>query len=115
MTDKQKLRLVRASHTAIYLLMAVATLVLVYAGITGRAGLWLWISLGLLLVESVVFVGNGMKCPMTGWAVRLGATTGYVFDTFLPERATRHTFRFFGTLMFAGLLLLALRWTGILT
>ena len=100
--------------TAIYLIMASATFVLVYAGITGRDGLWLWVALGLLLIESVVFVGNGMKCPMTGWAVRLGATSGHVFDTFLPERATRYTFRFFGSLMLVGLFLLTLRWTGVI-
>ncbi len=38
---------------------------------------------------------------------------GYAFDTFLPERITRHTFRFFGTLMLVGLVLLALGWLGV--
>jgi hypothetical protein len=46
--------------------------------------------------------------------VRYGAEQGYAFDTFLPERATRHTFRFFGTLMLVGLVLLALRWLVVL-
>ena len=41
-----------------------------------------------------------------------GAEKGYAFDTFWPERATRHTFRFFGTLMLVGLVLVALRWLG---
>ena len=62
----------------------------------------------------VVFVGYGFKCPLTGMAVRYGATTGHVFDTFLPERATRYTFRFFGTLMVIGLVLLVARWIGVL-
>jgi hypothetical protein len=114
MSDVTRLRLIRGSHTAIYLVMAASTFLLVYAGLTGREGLWLWTALGLLFVETVVFVGNGMKCPMTAMAVRYGAFTGHVFDTFLPERATRYTFRFFGSLMAVGLLLLALRWLGIL-
>ena len=60
------------------------------------------------------FTGNGFKCPFTALAVRYGARTGHVFDSFLPERLTRYTFWFFGSLMAAGLLLLAARWLGII-
>jgi hypothetical protein len=109
------LQLIRSIHTAIYVVMAASTLLLVYAGVTGATGWWLWSALGLLAIESVVFVAYGFKCPLTGLAVKYGARTGHVFDTFLPERATRYTFRFFGTLMGLGLLLLALRWNGLVS
>jgi len=92
--------------------MVAAIGVLLYAGATGYAGALLRIALGLLAAESVVFVGNGFTCPLTTLAVRYGATTGHAFDTFLPERATRYTFRFFGSLMVAGLLMLAVRHAG---
>lgn len=114
MNRAQTLALVRFVHTAIYVVMAVSVFVLLYAGITGASGWWLWTALTLLAVESAVFLGNGLKCPLTALAVRSGAEKGYAFDTFLPERATRYTFRFFGTLMVIGLTLLALRWIGIL-
>jgi hypothetical protein len=110
MSDAQALALVRGIHTAIYLLMVAAIGVLLAAGITGYAGGWLWISLGLLALETVVFLGNGMRCPLTALAVRFGAEKGYAFDTFLPERVTRYTFRFFGSLMVLGLILLGLQW-----
>lgn len=113
MTDHAILTLIRAVHTAIYLVMVAAIFVLLFAGVTGATGLWLWIALGLLAVESAVFAIYGFKCPLTEIAVRYGATTGHVFDTFLPERATRYTFRVFGTLMVIGLVLLVLRWSGI--
>jgi len=114
LNDAQSLALVRGVHTAIYLVMVTAIVVLLYAGLTGYDGPLLWASLALLGVETVVFVGNGMRCPLTALAVRYGAETGYAFDTFLPERVTRNTFRFFGSLMCIGLLLLALRWMGVL-
>ena len=113
-SDAQLLALVRTLHTAVYLVMVAAIFVLLYSGVTAYVGPWLWISLGLLAVESAVFLGNGLACPLTALAVRYGAVTGYAFDTFLPERVTRHTFRFFGSLMALGLLLLAVRWTGVL-
>lgn len=114
MSDDRLLALVRTVHTAIYLVMVAAIFVLLYAGATGYVGSWLWVALGLLAVETVVFVGNGLKCPLTALAVSYGAETGYAFDTFLPERVTRYTFRFFGSLMVFGLVLLALRWAGAL-
>ena len=110
--DARRLALVRGIHTVIYIVMAASTFVLVYAGLTGSRGWWLWVALALLGTETVVFAGNGMKCPLTALAVSYGAEKGYAFDTFLPERVTRHTFRFFGSLMLLGLVLLALRWVG---
>jgi len=110
--DARRLALVRGIHTVIYIVMATSTFVLVYAGLTGSRGWWLWVALALLGTETVVFAGNGMRCPLTALAVSYGAEKGYAFDTFLPERVTRHTFRFFGSLMLFGLVLLALRWVG---
>jgi len=58
------------------------------------------------------FLGNGMSCPLTALAVRDGAERGGGLDTLLPERITRHTFWFFGTLLAAGLVLLLVRRLG---
>jgi len=113
-TDTDMLAGIRGAHTVIYVVMAASTLSLDYAGLTGATGPWLWVVLALLAIETVVFVGNGFRCPLTALAVRYGAEKGYAFDTFLPERVTRYTFRVFGTLMVAGLVLLALRWAGVL-
>jgi hypothetical protein len=54
-------------------------------------GIVLWVALTLLAVETVVFMGNGMKCPLTALAMRYGAEKGNAFDTFLPSepRGTR--------------------------
>lgn len=106
MNDSAKLNLVKAVHTAIYLVMASATVFILYAGIARYRGPWLTVSLVLTAVEAVVFLGNGMKCPLTGLARKYGAVKGYAFDTFLPEKWTKYTFRFFGTMLVVGLALL---------
>lgn len=110
MTDARRLLLVRALHTAIYVIMASAVFALFYAGITGARGPWLWIALALATIEIVVFVGGGMKCPLTAIAIRHGAKPGH--DTFFPETCTRHTLTFFGPLIVLSLTLLAARWVG---
>ena len=112
--DVRRLAVVRSLHTAVYVVMVAAIGVLLFAGATAYAGMWLWVALGLLGAESAAFVGNGFKCPLTALAVRYGAEKGYAFDTFLPERVTRLTFRVFGSLMVLGLVLLAVRAVGLL-
>jgi hypothetical protein len=105
-----RLAAVRAVHTAIYIVMTAATAAVLYAAGTGERGPWLWGSLALVVAESVVFIGCGLKCPLTGLAVRYGARHGAIFDTFLPEAITRHTFTVFGPLIVLGLSALAVRW-----
>jgi hypothetical protein len=112
MTDRTRLAWVRAIHTAIYVVMAVSTLVVLFAGVTGARGPWLAPSLVLILIESVVFAGGGFKCPFTALAARFAGKTGAVSDTFFPERCTRHTFLVFGPLILIGLALLAARRLG---
>lgn len=115
MTDSQRLAAIRWLHTVIYVIMAGAVFVVVFAAISGRSGMWLGVALALVASEGIVFIGNGFRCPLTALAVRYGARTGHAFDTFLPERMTRHTFRFFTSLLLLALFVLVLRWVGVLS
>jgi hypothetical protein len=116
MTDAQRLSAVRALHTAIYVVMSVGIFVILFAGVTGRRGLWLWVALGLLALETAVFGAGGMRCPLTGIVDRY-ASGARVADTYFPERFTRHTLQVFGPLLAVGVTLVVLRlalgrWTG---
>ncbi len=114
MTDAGRLWIVRGLHTAIYIVMSAACFAVLYAGISGQSGAWLHVALALVAIEVVVFAGCGLKCPLTAVAVRYGARQDGPYDTFFPERCTRHTFRVFGPLITLGLILNALRWFGLL-
>lgn len=108
------LRLIKTLHTLIFLVMAGAVFWILYCGIVGLFDLPLYISLALISIEGIVFLGNGMVCPLTTLAEDYGAEKGYVFDSFFPEQWTRYTFPFFGTLLLIGVLLLGMRLLGIL-
>ncbi|MDP2259607.1 MAG: hypothetical protein Q8J89_07810 [Caulobacter sp.] len=109
MTSPRRLFLIRLLHTVIYVLMAASALLVLFAGLTGARGPWLAPALILVLVESVVFIGFGLKCPLTAVVAR-NAGGAPVSDTLMPERLTRHTFKVFGPIFVIGLALLALRW-----
>ena len=89
--------------------MVGAVLYILYCGIADRFGPLLFVALGLVLLECAVFVGYGMKCPLTSMAQEHGAKKGYVFDQFIPEKYTRLTVPTFGTLLALGILLLFYR------
>lgn len=108
-SDSRRLTLVRALHTLIYVIMASAVFVVLYAGVTDAHGPWLWIALGLVAIESVVFAANGLKCPLTAIVTRYSAGAE-ISDTFFPASITRYTFAVFGPLILLGVALLAWRW-----
>lgn len=112
MTDALRLTLVRTIHTAIYLVMAGSVFAVLYAGIVGANGQCVFVPLSLVAIEIAVFIGSGMKCPLTAVAEKYGAEPGA--DTFLPERLTRYTLKVFGPLITISLMLLLARWSGVL-
>jgi hypothetical protein len=58
---------------------------LIVAGLRGRTDRRSGIAAGLVATESVVFLANGARCPLTTLAVRLGAESGSVTDIYLPR------------------------------
>lgn len=106
---RRRLFQVRLLHTAIYAVMASSAVIVLYAGVSGHRGWWLWPALTFIVIESVVFLGFGFRCPLTAVVSRLN-DGGAVSDTLMPQRLTRHTFKVFGPIVALGLLLLAARW-----
>ena len=107
--DSTRLAIVRSVHSVIYVIMASATLWVLYCGIVGRRDSSLVLAIGLVTLEGLVFLGNRMRCSLTALAQRYGDPTGHVGDTLFPERYTRYTFGVFGALYVLGLLLVVQR------
>jgi hypothetical protein len=109
MSNRQRLFWIRTLHTLIYLVMAGSTIFILLSGLFGYVSPLLWVALVLVGIEAIVFSVNRFHCPLTSLAVKYGAEKGYVFDTFLPETATKYTFRVFASLLALGILFLLLR------
>ncbi|UCE08096.1 MAG: hypothetical protein JSW07_08750 [bacterium] len=65
-----------------------------------------WIASGLIVLEGVMLVANGWRCPLTTYAEKLGASKGTVTDIFLPEWLAAHVFTIFGALTILSAILL---------
>jgi hypothetical protein len=98
---------IKTLHTAIYAVMVGAIFHVLYCGITGTVDTLLAVSIGLVGLEGVVFLGNGRACPLTKLARQYGDPKGYVGDLFCPQWLSRRTFSIFTSLFVLGLLLVA--------
>jgi hypothetical protein len=105
------LRLVKLVHTLVWAVFAgfiLAIPVLVWRERWTSAA----ILIALVLVECLVVITNGMRCPLTDIAARYTDDRRHNFDIYLPEWLAQHNQRIFGSLFALGLLFTIARWWG---
>jgi len=100
---------IRLVHTLIWAVFAGAILAIPVATASGNLGLALGLSL-LVVVEVVILVVNGMRCPLNAVAGRFTEARPDGFDIFLPPWLARHNKLIFGTLFVVAELYLLWRW-----
>lgn len=108
---RQRLFWIKLVHTGIFVVESAAILYILVSGIFDLLGPGLVVAVILVLVEVVIFVASGMRCPLTKLARRLGDATGndFIADLFLPERFARLIPLGCGGLALLGLLSVGVR------
>ena len=115
LSDAQMLFAIRLIRTIIYVVNGTACFVLLYAAISWQAGIWLWIALALVAIETVIMLSYRFRCPISPYAERYGARPdGFIYDVFIPTFFSRFTFEFFSAVVLLAIAIAALRWFGIL-
>ena len=106
-----RLRRVKILHTAIWALFATCTAAIPVLASIGqdRAAIAL---IFVVLVEVLVLVANGGRCPLTAVAARYTRDRRANFDIYLPEWLARHNKAVFGSIYFVGVAMTFWRWAG---
>lgn len=91
MTNQTRLTLIKGVHTAIFLFMSACILYVLYAGINRIYDWKLAFAIAAVVLEVIVYLAYGRRCPLTDLARQYGDTTGndYLADIFLPAWAAR--------------------------
>jgi hypothetical protein len=84
------LRAVKAIHTLAWFSIEACMGYVLYAGFARRSDRRAGIAAGVVATESLIFAGNGFRCPLTQVAERLGAERGSVTDIYLPRWFARN-------------------------
>ena len=85
MTPTTKLVAIKLIHTAIWIFFNVVIFYLLYAVIINKIDKWIWIGLGLILLEALVLVLFKKICPITLIARKYSDSTKDNFDIYLPN------------------------------
>lgn len=98
---------IKSLHTAVLVVMSGSVGFVLYSGVTGQRGNLLWVAIGLIAFEGVVLLLNGVRCPLTTLAKRLGDETGddYLSGWLFERSAIRSIVPVCSGLFLLGLLL----------
>ncbi|WP_018476559.1 hypothetical protein [Pontibacter roseus] len=109
MTEKEKLRLIKLIHTAIWVFFNVVIFYLLYAVIVDKIDEWVWVCIGLILLEGLVLAVFKNMCPVTLVARRFSDSTQDNFDIYLPNWLARYNKQIYTTIFLIALLILVYR------
>ena len=84
MTADRALVVVKTVHTTIWALVEAAMAYLLVSGAVTRSDRWAGIAGAVVAGETLVYLINGARCPLTSLAESLGAEDGSVTDIYLP-------------------------------
>jgi hypothetical protein len=76
---------VKALHTMVWVSIEACVAYVLWAGIAGRTDKRVGKAAAVVVGDSLVFAGNGFRCPLTELATRYGAESDSVTDIYLPR------------------------------
>ena len=82
---KNSLTTIKIIHTAIWVFFNVVLFYMAYAVIVNNIYKYVWIGIGLILLEGIVLLSFKKMCPLTIMARKYSESTEDNFDIYLPN------------------------------
>lgn len=105
------LQLVKLLHTGVWAFFATSILAIPFLAWEGHYA-YAGVLIGIVLLEVVVLMVNGWRCPLTSVAARFTDDRRDNFDIYLPAWLARHNKVLFGALYIVGVAITLARWHG---
>ena len=112
MQKETKLILVKLLHTLVWLFFNVVIFYMLYAVISNKIDIWLWIGYGLVLLEALVLLLFRFFCPLTLIARKYSDSTKENFDIYLPNWLAKYTKLIYTSIMVLITIITAYRLTN---
>jgi predicted Na+-dependent transporter len=75
---------IKVVHTLIFLFASSCILYVVYCGVAGKTGNYLWVSIGIVFAIGVIYAINGFECPLATLVHQLAGRRD-IADIFFPD------------------------------
>jgi len=106
MRENSKLVVIKIIHTIIWLFFNVVIFYLLYAVLVNKIDKWVWICIGLLVLEGIVLLVFKTMCPITVVARRYSTSQKDNFDIYLPNWLAKNNKIIYTTIVVFALLIL---------
>jgi hypothetical protein len=103
------LTFIKTLHTIIWVFFNVVLFYLLYAVIINKIDKWVWICIGLVVLEVITLLAFKWFCPLTVWARKYSDSTKNNFDIYLPEWLAKYNKLIYGSIFTFALIILAFR------
>lgn len=104
-----RLVIIKIIHTIVWVFFNAVLFYLFYAVISNRIGRWVWVGIGLILLEGLVLMIFNKMCPLTVIARKYSDSTKDNFDIYLPNWLARNNKLIYTTFFVVILLILGYR------
>lgn len=101
--------IIKIAHTIIWIFYNVVIFYLLYAVIVNKIDLWVWVCLGLVLLEVLVLVLFKWFCPLTVIARKYSNSAKPNFDIYLPEWLAKYNKHIYTVIFSVSLVILIFR------
>jgi hypothetical protein len=112
MTDTAKLFIVKIVHTLVWVFFNVVIFYFLYAVVVNQIDKWVWICLGLILLEALILAVFKKVCPITLVARKYTHSTRANFDIFLPNWLAKYNKEIYSAIVLIGIIVLIYRLSG---
>jgi hypothetical protein len=85
MTIQSKLILIKTLHTLVWLFFNVVLFYMAYAVVVNKIDKFIWMGIGLIVLEGIVLLIFNKMCPLTIIARKYSDSTKDNFDIYLPN------------------------------
>jgi hypothetical protein len=100
---------IKVLHTVIWALLATAIVAIPFLAVRG-AFRWAAVFSVVIVVEGVVLLANGWKCPITDLAAKYTTDRSPSFDIYMPNWLARHNKTIFTSLFLVNEAILLVQW-----
>jgi hypothetical protein len=105
----QQLTVIKIIHTIIWLFFNVVIFYLLYAVIINKIDIWVWICVGLVVLEIITLLAFKWFCPLTVWARKYSDSEKDNFDIYLPEWLAKYNKLIYGSIFTLSIAILFFR------
>jgi hypothetical protein len=105
----KKLFYLKLMHTIIWFFYVLIISYIFYAGIYNKINLYLWIAIGLVIIEGIILIIFKGKCPLTVLGYKYTDSHEVGFDIYLPRWLAKYNKMIFGTIFVIGILIIIYR------